>query len=91
MWGGAGNDEVTGDLAADMLDGGPGFDHGYGGPPGREGADVIVSVSGAPPAPDVRRARVRAWDLPLVRTCARCAVVCAGAGGGRSLSREAVP
>ena len=44
VWGGAGNDEVTGDLAADMLDGGPGFDHGYGGPPGREGADVIVSV-----------------------------------------------
>jgi len=44
VWGGPGNDEVTGDLAADRLDGGPGFDHGYGGPRGREGADVIVSV-----------------------------------------------
>lgn len=44
VWGGAGDDEVTGDLAADMLNGGPGFDHGYGGPAGREGADVIVSV-----------------------------------------------
>lgn len=44
VWGGPGDDEVTGDLAADMLDGGPGFDHGYGGPRGREGADLIVSV-----------------------------------------------
>ena len=44
VYGGNGDDEVTGDLAADLLDGGPGTDNGYGGPPGREGSDVIVSV-----------------------------------------------
>jgi Ca2+-binding RTX toxin-like protein len=44
VYGGNGNDEVTGDLAADLLDGGPGVDNGYGGPPGREGPDVIISV-----------------------------------------------
>lgn len=44
VYGGNGDDEVTGDLAADLLDGGPGVDNGYGGPPGREGRDVIISV-----------------------------------------------
>ena len=44
VWGGNGDDEVTGDLGADLLDGGPGIDHGYGGPPGREGADAVASV-----------------------------------------------
>ena len=44
VYGGNGDDEVTGDLAGDVLDGGPGVDNGYGGPPGREGPDVIISV-----------------------------------------------
>ena len=44
VYGGNGDDEVTGDLAADLLDGGPGVDNGYGGPPGREDRDVIISV-----------------------------------------------
>jgi len=44
VYGGNGDDEVTGDLAADLLDGGPGVDNGYGGPPGSEGRDVIISV-----------------------------------------------
>ena len=44
VYGGSGNDEVTGDQGDDRIDGGPGTDNGYGGPPGREGSDVIVSV-----------------------------------------------
>ena len=44
VYGGNGDDEVTGDLAGDVLDGGPGVDNGYGGRPGREGPDVIISV-----------------------------------------------
>ena len=44
VYGGNGDDEVTGDLAGDLLDGGPGVDNGYGGPQGREGPDVIISV-----------------------------------------------
>ncbi len=44
VYGGNGDDEVTGDLAGDVLDGGPGIDNGYGGRPGREGSDVIISV-----------------------------------------------
>ena len=44
VYGGNGDDEVTGDLAGDVLDGGPGVDSGYGGPPGREGPDDIITV-----------------------------------------------
>lgn len=44
VYGGNGDDEVTGDLAADLLDGGPGLDRGYGGRPGLKGADVFLSV-----------------------------------------------
>ena len=44
VYGGSGNDEVTGDRGHDRIDGGPGTANGYGGPPGREGSDVIVSV-----------------------------------------------